>query len=258
MFISNMTEKFSLKWNNFHSNVVKTFSNLRHEDDFYDVTLVGDDQQQISAHKVVLSSCSEYFKNILRQNKHQHPLLCMEGINFNEMNSILNYIYHGQVNMHQDDLDRFLNVAQRLKLEGLISQDSGEEIKRQKDDYHVDLIEVIGEEYKEIKKYFTNSERNLIIPENKKFDTQKSKILIDSTEYDSIEELDAKILEYMEKDDDGKWKCIICQQKAKHKKDVKEHVEVHFDGLSFPCSDCDANPRSRRQLRTHIWRNHRS
>ena len=64
-----MTEKFSLNWNDFHSNVViKSFSKLRHDEDFYDVTLVGDDLQQISAHKVALSACSEYFENILRQN----------------------------------------------------------------------------------------------------------------------------------------------------------------------------------------------
>ena len=36
----NMSEKFSLKWNDFHSNVSKTFSALRTEEDFQDVTLV--------------------------------------------------------------------------------------------------------------------------------------------------------------------------------------------------------------------------
>ena len=79
-----MSEKFCLKWNDFQDNAVKTFSGLRAEDDFVDVTLVCDDQKQISAHKVVLSACSEYFKNILKQNKHSHPLICLTNINYDE------------------------------------------------------------------------------------------------------------------------------------------------------------------------------
>ena len=69
-----MEDKFCLKWNNFQENTIKTFSRLRFEEEFFDVTLVSEDQRQIMAHKVVLSSSSEYFKNILRTNKHSHPI----------------------------------------------------------------------------------------------------------------------------------------------------------------------------------------
>ena len=65
-----MSEKFSLKWNDFHSNISKTFSSLRTEEDFQDVTLVSADLQQVSAHKVALFACSKYFKNILQQSRH--------------------------------------------------------------------------------------------------------------------------------------------------------------------------------------------
>ena len=116
-----MDENFYLRWNDFQSNVPKYFQKLRNENDFFDVTLVSDDQKQISAHKVVLSSCSEYFKNILKQNKHPHPLLCLEGINFKDLNNILDYIYHGEIKLYQRDLHSFIAIAERLKLEGLIS-----------------------------------------------------------------------------------------------------------------------------------------
>ena len=53
-----MSEKFSLKWNDYQQNSVQSFSSLRAESLFTDVTLVGDDHQQIFSHKVVLSSCS--------------------------------------------------------------------------------------------------------------------------------------------------------------------------------------------------------
>ena len=70
-----MSEKFCLKWNDFQYNVTKSFSNLRKEEDFYDVTLVSDDQKQMSAHKVVLSSCSEFFNKRLTLRSHEAKTL---------------------------------------------------------------------------------------------------------------------------------------------------------------------------------------
>ena len=118
-----MAEKFCLKWNDFHSNIGKSFKSLRHEDDLFDVTLVSDDQSQVSAHKLVLSSCSEYFKTVLKKNKHSHPMLCLNGVSSQDLNNILDYIYNGEIHIYQDNLNRFLDVAERFKLEGLMTGD---------------------------------------------------------------------------------------------------------------------------------------
>ena len=122
-----MSEKFSLKWNDFQSNVSRTFSQLRSEEEFFDVSLVSDDQKMMSAHKLVLSASSPYFKHILTTNKHSHPLLCLDGVSSAELQCVLDYIYQGEVQIYQEQLDRFLVVAQRLQLEGLTSQDDEEE-----------------------------------------------------------------------------------------------------------------------------------
>ena len=84
-----MNEKFCLKWNDFHDNTIKTFSKLRKEDAFFDVTLVSDDQSQMMAHKVVLSSCSKYFKNLLKTDNNSHPLICLTGIKSSDLENIL-------------------------------------------------------------------------------------------------------------------------------------------------------------------------
>ena len=115
-----MDEKLSLKWNDFLPNVSNTFRRLRTTEDFFDVTLVSDDQQQVSAHKVVLASSSEYFKNILTSNKHSHPMLCLSGVNQEDLKNILDYVYNGEIQIYQDQLDQFLNIAQRFQLEGLM------------------------------------------------------------------------------------------------------------------------------------------
>ena len=88
-------DEVCLKWNDFESNVSKSFGLLRNECYLHDVTLVGDDNKQVSAHKLVLSASSEYFKNIFKNNnKHAHPLLCLDGIASEELGNIMDYIYN--------------------------------------------------------------------------------------------------------------------------------------------------------------------
>ena len=108
-------EKFSLKWNDFSLNVHNSFQNLRKEEDFYDITLVGDDCKNVTAHKLVLSSSSEYFKMVFSNNKkyfQSHALICLEGLNESDLNNILDYIYYGELQLYRDDLDRFLGIAE--------------------------------------------------------------------------------------------------------------------------------------------------
>ena len=237
-----MSEKFCLKWNNFNSNITKSLSNLRNEEDFYDVTLVGDDYKQISAHKVILSSCSEYFKQILKQNKHAHPLLCLEGINFNELSSILDYIYYGEISIFQDDLNRFLSIAQRLKLEGLMKEDNNYKGEDPVKDYVV----------KETENRKIDNDEILEYADVKTFD--KKNVILNSDKFQSIEELDTRILELLEKDVDKKWKCRICGRKSQHKSHIKEHVEIHFDGLEFSCPKCNFIALKRNALRQHFYK----
>ena len=122
-----MSEKFSLKWNDFHFNVSNSFSLFRNEDYLHDVTIVSDDNEQIAAHKLVLSTCSEYFKNIFLKNKHSNPIICLEGLSSLDVRNMMDYIYNGEIQIFQDDLDRFLNVAQRFKLEGLINDPNADQ-----------------------------------------------------------------------------------------------------------------------------------
>ena len=130
-----MAEKFCLKWNDFHSNVSKSFGMFRNEDYLHDVTLVSDDHHQVSAHKLVLSACSEYFKDIFKHNSkpQAHPLLCLDGISSSDLNNIMDYIYNGEVQIFQEYLDRFLSIAQRLKLEGLIENEDSQDGLNQED-----------------------------------------------------------------------------------------------------------------------------
>ena len=122
-------EKFCLRWNDFESNISEAFRELREDKDFFDVTLACDDDQ-IKAHKVILSACSPFFRTILKNNRHEHPLLYLKGVKYIDLVAVLNFMYHGEVNVAQEELNSFLAIAEDLKVKGL-TQNKTAEVPRQ-------------------------------------------------------------------------------------------------------------------------------
>ena len=242
-----MSQKFSLKWNDFNKNASKTFGLMRDEDFLQDVTLVGDDDSQIAAHKLVLSACSEYFKNIFKKNKHSHLLLCLDGVTKSELMNLLDYIYNGEVNIFQEELDRFLMIAQRFKLEGLLAKE---------EDTSTHLNFVLKEE---------NINPNSIIQE-KNFNSQEMS-LASSDETSKVSmtvaeknDLNETVSQYLEKAEDGTYKCNLCDNFSdkKYKHHVQNHIEAkHLEGISLPCHLCGKILRSRKALENHKSRTHK-
>jgi len=117
------SEKFCLRWNDFESHISGSLKDIRDARDFFDVTLVCE-EEQLQAHKVIISACSPFFRNILQRNPHQHPLVYLKGVKYAELQSVLNFMYHGEANIAQDDLNSFLAVAEELKVKGLTQNQS--------------------------------------------------------------------------------------------------------------------------------------
>jgi len=125
------TEKFCLRWNDFESNISSAFRDLRTDKDFFDITLACEDEL-IQAHKVILSACSPFFRDLLRRHQHQNPLLYLKGVKYSDIQSVLNFMYHGEVNVAQENLNSFLAVAEDLKVKGLTQNQSEDENPRKK------------------------------------------------------------------------------------------------------------------------------
>jgi len=116
--VTGTADKFCLKWNDFESNVSTSFRDLREDGDFFDVTLACDGNQ-LEAHKVILSACSPFFRGVLKRNPHSHPLLYLKGVKYEDVLAVLNFMYHGEVNIAQTELNSFLAVAEDLQVKGL-------------------------------------------------------------------------------------------------------------------------------------------
>ncbi|XP_050670186.1 zinc finger and BTB domain-containing protein 14-like [Leptidea sinapis] len=114
----NNAPQFSLRWNNYVSHVTGAFNILRFEHELVDVTLCCDGGK-IKAHKMLLSACSNYFKQIFKENPCNHPVIIFRNFKYEDLNAIVNFMYHGEVNIFQEQLESFLNTAELLEVKGL-------------------------------------------------------------------------------------------------------------------------------------------
>ena len=230
-------EKFSLKWNDFQTNVSSSFSKLRTEKDFFDVTLVSDDEVHIASHKVVLSASSDFFKNILRKSAHTNPLIYLSGVQAKELNFVMDYIYDGEVQIYQNDLDSFLDIANKLKIDGLISDpNTSENQKNVKEEEHEseDVIEEVLES-KVVQKV-----------ERKPRKQPTESYAVSTLTTDVKETIDQLVIKNVDN-----FECKSCGKTARTSSDIRRHVEVHIEGLSFDCPTCGKTFRSRNSLNYH-------
>ncbi|XP_076338598.1 uncharacterized protein LOC143240284 isoform X2 [Tachypleus tridentatus] len=112
------TQQFCLKWNNHHSNMLSVFEQLLSNEALVDVTLACEGVS-IKAHKVVLSACSPFFQTLFVDNPCKHPIVIMKDMRYVDLKAIIDFIYHGEVNVSQDQLSALLKTAETLKVKGL-------------------------------------------------------------------------------------------------------------------------------------------
>ncbi|XP_076056929.1 uncharacterized protein LOC143034569 isoform X3 [Oratosquilla oratoria] len=112
-------QQFCLRWNNFQANIVSSFESLLDGEEFVDVTLTAEGKS-VKAHRVLLSACSPYFRDLFRDlPPHQHPVIVLRDTSFQELKSLLSFIYHGEVNVSQERLGLLLKTAEALRIKGL-------------------------------------------------------------------------------------------------------------------------------------------
>ena len=259
------SEKFCLKWNDFKENVSSSFGSLRDDTDLTDVTLACEDGQQVEAHKVILSAASPFFQNIFKINKHAHPLVYMRGIKFGDLVAIIDFLYLGEANIYQENLDDFLKIAEELKLKGLTDG-----TKKEIEDEKVNLLSNEISNQKMIKQLklhkpkldqsfnYTNLGTENPLEENP---SDMSVALVKERFSGEIQELDDKIKSMwmmIKKDGQRVYVCQMCGKEGRVTTQIRDHIEAnHIEGISLPCNFCEKTFRSRAALRMHKSHNHK-
>lgn len=108
-----------LRWNSHHANIKATFPAMLKRKQYVDCT-VSADGGKIKCHKLVLSSCSAYFDDILNQiSPGEHPVVFLKGVPFWTVKALIDFMYQGEIHIEQSRLKDVLEAAEVLKVKGL-------------------------------------------------------------------------------------------------------------------------------------------
>ena len=263
-----MSKKLCLQWNDFQQNVNSAFGTLRNDKDFSDVTLACEDGQQMEAHKVILATSSPFFEKILQKNKHPHPLIYLKGFQSKDFVSILDFLYFGEANVFQEDMDSFLAIAEEIQLKGLTGQTSDDLLAKQEEA----LLEAKPKSKDLVEKSTTHQPD---MTDKRKIQGRSSAVAaIPNASSSDIQALDEKVKSMMERGQKmipgGKQArqsqrpkqetssiCKVCGKEGRSG-DIKKHIEAnHIEGVSLTCDFCSNSFQTRSALSKHKIRNHK-
>ena len=261
-----MPDKLSLQWTDFKKNVNSAFGRLRDDKEFSDVTLACEDGQQLEAHKVILATSSPFFEKIFKRNRHPHPLIYWRGFKSEDLAAILDFLYFGEANVYQENLDSFLAIAEELKLKGLTGQTSADIVEEKEKC-------VITNPINKSKELFKISPANSTDVQNFHDAEDASKIIAIPNQFSGdLQALDEKVKSMMERSQNmiqnGKqangtpkqaaaFICKVCGKEGiRHH--IIDHIEAnHLEGISIPCDYCDKTFSARTNLRIHKSKFHK-
>ena len=247
-----MDERLCLQWNDFKENVSSAFGDLREDKEFTDVTLACEDGQQVEAHKVVLIASSPFFLNILKRNKHPHPLIYMKGVKSENLVAMVDFFYHGEANVFQENLDSFLVLAEEFQLKGLRGNQTEEESSevvslptKKKDTPTQQTPKAAPKPFH----HLPVVNKDVSIETGSLQTTFETAVALTdhTTNYTDIESLDQQVKSMMIFSDnlDPRGKrgtrariCKVCGKEGSWKT-IRDHIEAnHITGISIPCELC--------------------
>jgi len=124
-------QEFCLKWNNHRTTIISVMDTLLEEESLVDVTLSADGQF-IRAHRVILSACSPYFRQLFKSSflNDKHPVIIMKDVDFDNLKSLVEYMYKGEANVPQHMLPSFIQTAESLQIRGLAEGASKQKLEQ--------------------------------------------------------------------------------------------------------------------------------
>ncbi|XP_018570308.1 protein tramtrack, alpha isoform [Anoplophora glabripennis] len=114
------SKHFCLKWTRFQTSILSAFESLQNSEDLADVTLTCDGIS-LKAHKFILSACSPYFRTIFKENPCPHPIVILKDVSYVDLIAIIDFMYHGEVMVSEEQLSSFLHTAMVLQVLGLMN-----------------------------------------------------------------------------------------------------------------------------------------
>ena len=165
---------------------------------------------------------------------------------------LIDFLYCGEANVFQENLDAFLVIAEELQLKGLMGKGGDDQIEEK------EIVQTAAAT--KVRNGGENKQGKFPRPSTQSNSLDKSEfagtIALPTNLSGDLENLDASVRSMMEKTDGRKggrftYACKVCGKEGQSI-NVQHHIEAnHLEGFALPCNLCDKKSRSRNALQTH-------
>ena len=248
------SEKYSLKWQAYSDHLKSMMQELMMNEDFSDVTLVTEDKKQIKANINILSACSPFFKDVLKKDKNSSPIMYLRGIQYSELESIVQFIYLGEATYYEERIDEFLAVAKSLEIKELCNAET--ETNDESDDIpsinyqdtSTDLVEEQTIMPDQIKNQVPQERQESASRDIKKYNCEQCP----NTYYSN-----SALWNHRQSSHEiRKYDCEQCTKTYSSHGSLWKHKQLSHQGIKYVCDQCDLQFTSQGSLNRHIQSKH--
>ena len=267
------TTYHQLNWEGFENHFLNTVRNLIIDDTFSDVTLVSHDNKQFKAHKVILTSCSSFFKNILQSTSPYpgQPVLIVLDMDASHLEALIEFIYLGKTNVLENNKEQLFKVAKDLDIFGLceespsiippaedtsmVSQNRMEQILKNEDVLEESIVK---SEISTNEKVFSCEICPYTAPKLSKVHKHvlnvhgEAKFKCELCEYKTTRRENLKVHQLSGKHRDDGFYCNECDFKAKSENELEKHTKSH----KYACHECSYKGTRKSLLKQHVEGQH--
>jgi len=263
--------KYNLTWQLYSDHLREMLHEMMETNELTDVTLVCDDKTKFKAHKIVLSACSSVFKSIVNDLPQNSSVIYLRGIQHQEMESILEFMYLGVATFSQERINEFLKVARNLEIKEISKDvkfddaneatellcDTETKIKlvSEQTNTHVGSNEIEIINNLQLHKNNTTevcdreTETKLVGEQQKKPDVERNEIS------DKNRKSIGNDLQIHE-NTTGMFECDQCENKYSQQSHLNRHILSKHEGHRYECNQCDQKYTDSSSLRKHKQAKH--
>ncbi|KAK5641136.1 hypothetical protein RI129_009683 [Pyrocoelia pectoralis] len=226
-------QQFILRWHYHETTLLRNLPHLLESEILTDITLSADNQI-VKAHRIVLASCSSYFLQLFQNvGSLQHPVIILHNTSYNDLKSIISFIYRGQCLITRNQLPGLLSLAKLLQIQGLCDM---------KNSFHFHPFNSV----RNLPRPNSTSANHLCLIPVKALYQIKTKIEKEENTDSSSPRKTTKDLLF---------KCFLCGKYLSNQYNLRVHMETHEEGC-YMCQSCPHVSRSRDALRKHVSYRH--
>ena len=216
---------------------------MKTDDTFTDVTLVSDDGRKVRAHKAVLGASSPIMKDMMiRENT---SIVDLKGIAFEEIDSILQFVYLGEATLHPERMKKFLDAVQMLKVKELYKKSKME--FEQINTINFEVVMYSSEQYNKDCTKQSNVTSHIETKHEvathvcSQCDKQFSTKIILRRHIKSLHK---------------KYACNQCDRQFTRQDTLTTHIQSKHEGVKYVCNHCGQQFTEKGRLTTHTKRRH--